>query len=70
MKVPTYQSQPLMTPKTGASSLSVQASPSNVALGVAAQGDLFSQLQGTSFKFLEMETKLTQEFKQTQLGRA
>ena len=61
MKVPTYQSQTLMTPKTGASSLSVQASPSNVAMGVAAQGDLFSQLQGTSFKFLEMETKMTRQ---------
>ena len=59
MKVPTYQSQTQITPKTGASSLSVQASPSNVSMGLAAQTDLFSSLQQTSFKFLEMETKMT-----------
>ena len=59
MKVPTYQSQTQITPKTGAGSLSVQASPSNVSMGLAAQTDLFSSLQQTSFKFLEMETKMT-----------
>jgi hypothetical protein len=59
MKVPTYQSQTQITPKTGASSLSVQASPTNVSMGLAAQTDLFSSLQETSFKFLEMETKMT-----------
>jgi hypothetical protein len=67
MKVPTYTSQSLQTAKTGAGSFSVQASPANTAMGFAAQGEFLSQLQGTSLKFLEAETKLQ---RQTELSQA
>ena len=67
MKVPTYTSQSLQTAKTGAGSFSVQASPANTAMGFAAQGEFLSQLQGTSLKFLEMETKMQ---RQTELSQA
>ena len=58
MKVPTYQAQSQQTPKTGAGTFSVAASPTNISRGLAAQGDLFAQLQGTSLKFLETETRV------------
>ena len=58
MKVPTYQAQSQQTPKTGAGTFSVAASPTNISRGLAAQGDLFAQLQGTSLKFLEAETRV------------
>lgn len=58
MKVPTYQAQSQQTAKTGAGSFSVAASPTNISRGLAAQGDLFAQLQGTSLKFLEAETRV------------
>ena len=67
MKVPTYTSQSLQTAKTGAGSFSVQASPANTAMGFAAQGEFLSQLQGTSLKFLEIETKMQ---RQTELSQA
>ena len=67
MKVPTYQAQSQQTPKTGAGTFSVAASPTNVSMGLAAQGDLFQQLQGTSLKFLEAETRVQRS---TELSQA
>jgi len=67
MKVPTYQAQSQQTPKTGAGTFSVAASPTNISRGLAAQTDLFSQLQGTSLKFLEAETRVQRS---TELSQA
>ena len=57
MKVPTYQSQTQITPKTGAGSLSVQASPSNVSMGLAAQTDLFSSYSKQVLSFLKWKQR-------------